>query len=211
MSCEQNPRLQEYLDGELAAAAESALRRHLAGCAECAAELALFERVFATLDATPLVEPPARLEARILDRVLPSQVRRRWLRAVGWSYGAAAAASAAAAVALMASPMPRAWLGLLGVEASQRLAQTTMFVIDSLALAMVRLSGGWSLVHEFGLRLSPIARVLSTLLSRPGVDLTLLFATVASGVLLVWLRPRDLGRKPARTPREIEHAGLLAL
>ena len=84
MPCAENERLQAYLDGDLDPAAESALRRHLVGCAECASELALYERVFASLALTPMPELPPHLTERILDRVLPSQVRRRWMRALGW-------------------------------------------------------------------------------------------------------------------------------
>jgi anti-sigma factor RsiW len=208
--CAESDRLQEYLDGELDDAAEAQMSDHLASCAECAFQLALYQRVFATLDATPMLEPAPALTARILAKVLPSEIRRRWLRAFGWGYSVAAAASVVAAVGLLGSPIPRTALGLLGIEASQRLAQATMFVIDSLALAMVHLAGGWTLLQDVALRLSPLFRVLSTLLARPGVDLTLALATVVSGFLLVWLRPRDLARKRARARREIEHAGLLA-
>ena len=206
--CAESERLQEYLDGELDAAGEAMLRRHLLGCAGCAAELAIYERVFATLDATPMIEPPPHLTGLILERVLPSEVRRRWLRALGWGYGLAAAGSAAAAVALIASPAPRAVVGMLGVEASQRLAQATIFVVDSLALAMVRIAGGWNLVHEIGLKLSPLVRAASTLLDRPGVDLTLALATVTSGIVLLSLRPRRLAARGSSRRREIDHASL---
>jgi len=208
--CDWNERLQLHLDGELDPAAESEFRRHLLGCAECAAELALYERVFASLAAVPLPEPSPQLTHRILERVLPSEVRRRWLRALGWGYGLAAAGSAAAAMALLVHPAPRAWLGALGVEASQRVAQATVFVVDALALAMVHMAGGWTLLNDVGLRLSPVFRAITTLLARPGVDVTLGLATLASAVLIWWLRPREM-RAGRRVPREIEHAGLLAL
>jgi len=207
--CAESERLQEYLDGELGAEDEARLSEHLATCAECAVELALYQRVFATLDATPMLEPSPELTERILHRVLPSQVRKRWLTAIGWGYGVSAAASVAAAVAALGTPMPRTAMALVGIDAAQRLAQATMFVVDSLAVAMVRLAGGWSLLHEFGEHLSPIFRVISSLLGRSGVDVTLALASVATGLLIVWLRPRDLNR--VRAPREIEHAGLLAL
>jgi len=208
--CSWNDRLQSHLDGELDPAAEAGLRRHLTGCAECAAELALYERVFASLVAVPMPEPSPQLTGRILERVLPSRVRRRWLRALGWGYGLAAAGSVAAAVALVAHPAPRAWMGSVGVEASQRLAQATVFVVDALALAMVHMAGGWTLLHDAGQRLSPVFRAITTLLARPGVDVTLALATVASAVLIWWLRPRDLRAAGRRVPREIEHAGFLA-
>lgn len=209
--CAESDLLQDYLDGLLDAEAEARVGEHLATCPECAFELAAFQRVFATLDATPLLDPPPALTERIFERVLPSRIRRRWLQAFGWGYGIAAAASVVAAVSLLATPLPRTTIGAIGVEASQRLAQAAMFVIDSLALAMVYLASGWSLLRDFALHLAPVLRVLTSLLGRPGVDLTFALATVASGLLLVWLRPRDLPGRRAQARREIEHAGLLAL
>ncbi len=209
--CAESDLLQDYLDGLLDAETEARVGEHLATCPECAFELAAFQRVFATLDATPLLDPPPALTERIFERVLPSRVRRRWLRAFGWGYGVAAAASIVAAVSLLATPLPRTTIGAIGVEASQRLAQAAMFVIDSLALAMVSLASGWSLLRDFALHLAPVLRVLTSLLGRPGVDLTFALATVASGLLLVWLRPRDLPGRRGEARREIEHAGLLAL
>ena len=208
--CAQNELLQLHLDGELDPAAEARLGRHLLACAECSAELALYERVFATLDATPLIDPPPHLTGRILERVLPSEVRRRWLRTLGWGYGLAAAGSVAASVALLVHPAPRALLGTLGIEASQRVAQAAVFIVDALALAMVQMAGGWTLLHQIGLRLSPVFRAITTLLARPGVDITLALATVATAALIWWLRPRELQANRG-LPREIEHAGLLAL
>lgn len=209
--CAESELLQDYLDGLLDAEEETRVGEHLATCPECAFELAAYQRVFATLDATPLLDPPPALAERIFESVLPSRVRRRWLRALGWGYGVAAAASVVAAVSLLATPLPRTTIGAIGVEASQRVAQAAMFVIDSLALAMVYLASGWSLLRDFALHLAPVLRVLSSLLDRPGVNLTFALATVVSGLLLVWLRPRDLAGRRAQARREIEHAGLLAL
>ena len=208
--CAESELLQDYLDGGLDAATEDRISEHLATCHDCAVELAMYQRVFATLDATPMDEPSPALTERIFERVLPSRIRRRWLRALGWGYGVAAAASVAATVGLLASPFPRTAVGLLGVEASQRLAQVAMFVVDSLALAMVYIASGWSLIREIGLRLSPLFRVISSLLGQPGVDVTLGLATVASVLLIVWLRPRGLAGTSSGGRRKIEHAGLLA-
>lgn len=209
--CAEHDRIQALLDGELEPAAEAALRRHLLACEECASELALYEVVFAALDDTPMPDPPPHLTARILQKVLPSEIRRRWVRAIGWGYGISAAASLAASVAVLLLPGPRAWLGVLGVEASQRVAQAAVFVVDALAMALVRVSGGWTLVQDVGLRLSPVVRAISTLLARPGVDVTLALATLATAGLMVWLRPRELQTNQRRGPRGIDHAGLLAL
>lgn len=209
-SCPQNPQLQAYLDGELGREAETALRRHLVTCAECASELALYEQLFATLASEPLLEPSPQLTERIMERVLPSQVRRRWVRRLGWGYGVAAAGSAAAAVALLLSPAPRTLLGALGVEASQRLAQAAVFVVNALAVALVQLATGWGLIEELGVRISPLVRAITALLSRPGVDVTLGLATAASVLLVWWLRPRELAPGRNRGSRGIDHAGFFA-
>ncbi len=209
--CDAAERLQALLDGELDAAAESDVRRHLLECRECAAELALYERVFASLDAIPMAEPSPALAGRILDRVLPSRARARWLRALGWGYGAAAAASAAAALGLLVQPATRAWIGALGVEASQRVAQAAVFVVDAIAVTLVQIAGGWVLLEQLGVRLGPLVRALNTVLSRPGVDVTLALATLATALLVIWLRPRERDGGRASSSREIEHASLLAL
>jgi anti-sigma factor RsiW len=188
--CPESESLQLLLDGELDPREEARVRRHALECADCAEELALYERVFAELANAATWDPGPALTERVLDQVLPSRIRSRWMRALGWGYGAAVAASAAAVLALVSNPPSRHVLGALGIEASQRVAQAMMFVMDALALTLVRVAGGWTLVNEMGSRFVPILRAISTLLARPGVDLTLLTATLASGVLLWWLRPR---------------------
>ncbi len=207
--CPESDRLQSLLDGELPPAEEAALRRHALGCPECAEELALYERVFVALAESPTWDPGPELTERILERVLPSQVRRRWLRALGWGYGVAAAGSVAGVVALLLVPASRAVLAGIAVEASHRVAQAAVFVLDALAFAVVQLTGAWGAVLAIASRLAPIARAVSSLLSRPGVDLILLTSTLASGLLLWWMRPREAHARRARSHREVGHVGLL--
>ena len=206
--CPENDRLQQLLDGELSAGDEAALRAHALGCAECREELALYEQVFAALDTTPLLEPSPFLTERILARVLPSQVRRRWMKVLGVGYGVAAAGSVAGVTALMLMPASRSLIAGIAAQASHRLAQAAIFVLDSLAFAAVQMAGGWNAVLVTASRFSPIGRAIGTLLSRPGVEVILLTAMVASGLLIWWLRPRDAAVRRARN-REIGHVGLL--
>ena len=75
--CIHQKRVQAFLDGDLSADEARAFRDHLAGCADCAAELATYRRVFALLDEAPLAEPAPALGERVLAHVLPSRQRRR--------------------------------------------------------------------------------------------------------------------------------------
>ncbi len=108
--CPQAPRVQDFLDGDLAPAEAAAFRAHLAVCTECAGEVALFERLITTLERPALVEPPAGLTERVLARVLPSRARRRRLAVLGWSYLGALTACAAAVGLWVAQPAGRASL-----------------------------------------------------------------------------------------------------
>src|SRR5260370_745365 len=66
MDCEKfESALMDELYGELDELTSAAVKRHIAGCARCAALLSGL-RTTRRLAALPLVEPPARLEERIL-------------------------------------------------------------------------------------------------------------------------------------------------
>jgi len=207
--CPESVRLQYLLDGELSPAEEAALRRHTLSCDVCAAELARYERLFAMLVAVPLLDPGPALTARILRRVLPSEVRRRWMRALGWGYGLATVGSVTGVALLLLTPGSRALLAALAATASHRVAQAAVFVLDTLAFATVQLASGLGILDGFVSRLLPLARAFGPLFARPGVDLVLLTATLASGLMLWWLRPRELRAGRARAGRGIGHVGLL--
>src|SRR5437867_8096602 len=98
--CSEIRRVQDYLDGELSAIETESFRAHLRSCAACGTEVALFTRAFQALDAMPLVVPRPELTERVLAHVLPSRVRRRWVRAAAWGYGASFAACLAGAIAV---------------------------------------------------------------------------------------------------------------
>src|SRR5258706_12633206 len=105
--CPEGPRVQDYLDRALEPGAVQAFRAHLATCASCAAELALYRRVFDALAATPTWDPGPALTERVLTAVLPSRVRRhRRLFALGWGYAGALAATLTAAPGGGTRPCP---------------------------------------------------------------------------------------------------------
>ena len=70
--CAESDRLQEYLDGELDSAAEARLSEHIATCPECAVELALYQRIFATLDATKHYLDGAKTYKVMLPKGIPA-------------------------------------------------------------------------------------------------------------------------------------------
>lgn len=90
--------LEPHLDGDLTPEESARLRRHLEGCAACAAELALAGRVQAGLRALPQPDCPPELLARVLEtgrgEVVAFPARVRTFR----NRFAAAAAVAALAV-----------------------------------------------------------------------------------------------------------------
>jgi anti-sigma factor RsiW len=207
--CSESERLQSLLDGELSAVEESALRLHVVGCEACTADLALYQRLFTLLASMAVLAPRPALTERILDRVLPSRIRRRWMRALGWGYGLATTGSVAGVALLLTLPTSRAFFAALAAAASHRIAEAAMFVLDALAFAAVQLASGWGMIDMLVERIAPIARAIGSLFARPGVDLVLVTATVASALLLWWLRPRELRASRASRGQEIGHVGLL--
>lgn len=95
MTC-GNARLEEYLDGELAAADRAPLEAHLESCADCRAELERLRKLEALLRRVPAGAPPD------ADRFL-ADLRARSRRPVPWRFLAAAAALLAAGAAYFAS------------------------------------------------------------------------------------------------------------
>lgn len=203
--CAFHPELQEFLDGELPAPRAEAFRAHLAGCAECARELALYRRLVVALEGAPPAEPRAELAGRILEQVLPSRARRRRRIAVlGWSYTAVFAALAAAFGLWAAQPAGRAALETLGGRVSQRLLALGVTFVNTLGASAVRLAEGWGLVHAAGGWVAPLTRALATVLSAPGVVLTVWAAAASCAALLWWMRSRT-----GHAAREVRHVGIL--
>ena len=95
--------LPAYALGCLEAEEEKAVREHLAGCQECRQELESFRGVSDRLSlAVPMVEPPRRLEGRIMRRIDDALAGRRASarRFLQFRYPAMATAAAVLIVAL---------------------------------------------------------------------------------------------------------------
>jgi len=204
--CPERRRVQDYLDQALEAGEARAFRAHLAGCAACAAELALYQRVFTALAAAPTWDPGAALTERVLARVLPSQVRRhRRLVALGWGY--AGSLAAVLAVVGVWGVRPGAWgtLEALSGEASRRLLQRGLFLLNSFTHASMRFAEGWGLVTAAGELFSPLQRALAAALSQPTVAVTIWASAAVCAGVLWWMRPR--ARTAARGVRHVAVLG----
>src|SRR5439155_8749324 len=124
--CPESAGVQDFLDDLMPPLAAERFRRHLEGCAECAGELAAYRRVFGAIERVRLLDPGPRLSERILAAVLPSSIRRRWIKTVGWTYAGSLAASVAGAFALASLPGSRTWLDTATATASQHTVQLVL-------------------------------------------------------------------------------------
>jgi anti-sigma factor RsiW len=190
-ACHQAFDLQSYIDGELPEAERYRLERHMDQCVSCAMELALLRRVVASLEAMPLLEPGAGLTERVLDRVVPARVRRRWMRVIGWSYAAAFAAFIAIATLWIAQPATQAMLGSISGAASIRLTGLLVFALDALAFAAGTVAGGWGLVLAALDWLAPLGRAFAPWIAHPSVRVAVPAAALASAAVVWWLRARE--------------------
>jgi predicted anti-sigma-YlaC factor YlaD len=205
MSCLESTRIQDFLDGELSAAEARAFRAHLEGCAECAAGMASFRRVFAALAGQPLEIPAPALTERVLAAVLPSRRRlRRRLAALGWGYAASLAVALAAIGILARLPGPRHLFESASGEASRRLLEGGVFVLNAVTGAVLRLAEGWGLAVVAMARLAPITKALGTFIAQPAVTLTLWASAMGCVALLMWMRPRT-----RTSGRGVRHVGVL--
>jgi Putative zinc-finger len=105
MNCrEAGNALSPYLDGELDDRRRAQLEQHLAGCARCAAEVALQRHAFQLLAAPKTMAQPEGLLAEFKQRLAAEAPapRRTW-RSAPWSWSLAGLAATAAAAALVIS------------------------------------------------------------------------------------------------------------
>jgi anti-sigma factor RsiW len=189
--CERRESIQNWLDGEMPEAESRAFEAHVAQCRECAAEIQAFRAVFALAASLPLVEPPVRLTERVLDRALPSRLRRRaWARRVGWTYAGAVAACLTVALVWVLGFNGLQSLGTLGALASHRVVQIFVFTLNAGSEAVFGVMRGWTLLTSAGSYLAPFVRALATVATHSRVTLALWPAALACVALLWWLRPR---------------------
>jgi len=190
-SCNESTRVQDFLDGALAPAEVAAFQDHLRGCTGCAAEIAAWSRVFQALDATPLLDPGPALTERVLAAIVPSRIRRRWLRTVGWTYAGSLAASVAAAAFAANLPGSHTWLDTASNQASSQAVQLVVFVLNTLAFATLGIANGWGALAALASRIAPLPRALGSLLQHPGIEVALWAAAVICVALLWWLQTRE--------------------
>jgi hypothetical protein len=204
--CIGTRQIQDYLDQSLAGETVEELERHIEVCKRCSAELALYRRLFDSLDRLPLENPGHSLTAQVLERVLPSRIRLRWAVRAGWIYAGSLAASIVAISGWSSWPAAQAWMTAVSADVSQHVVRTIVQTLHAFGFALLRIADGWGLLALAGERLGPLARALSALLSHPPIELALWGAAISSLCVLIWLHSRE---KP--TGNGIPHAGLLGL
>jgi len=204
--CPESERIEPWLDGDLPSASARAFEAHLDGCARCGAELRALQSLDASLRALPVWDPGPGLTERILDRVLPSRVRRHQVMILGWCYTAVSAATTFGFISWVVRPETHVLLGRLASAAYGRLIDTSLFALDAIMAVALRVQKGWGLVEVMGGWVLPVLRALAAVASDPSVAGALWGAVACSAALLWWIRPR-----PIRTVRGNRHVGILAL
>jgi anti-sigma factor RsiW len=191
MRCSESDRIQDYLDGELSPDAATRMRAHVAGCARCATELALYARVFESLSLTPVFDAGPALTERVLAHVLPSQRRRRRrIAQLGWGYAGLVAVTLSGLGLAWMQPAGRQLLFGLSNTASRTLVELSLFVLNTMSSSVLRIADAWKLVDLAAVRLAPLAHALSALVSQPALLLTVLASVTACAGVLWWMRPR---------------------
>jgi anti-sigma factor RsiW len=200
--CREIRDVQDYLDGQLAPERALAFERHLETCAACSGEVRAFRALFDTLGDSlgdpMLLDPGPSLTERILDRVLPSRLRRRWVTTLGWVYGGLSAASTFAFVSWITRPETHVWLAQRYGEVSLRALQSGLFAFELITRSWFEVLQGWGFVERLAGSLSPVARALARPLADPTLGLILLAAALASGAVLRWMRAQHESAKEVR-------------
>ena len=192
--CREARHVQDYLDAELAPARVLAFEEHLKTCVDCSAEVAAYRKMFASLEISlddfAVVDPGPRLTEQILDRVVPSRLRRRWVSAIGWVYGVSSAVATFAVVSWLTRPTTPVWLAQTYSEISVRAMQSVLFAFQVVTRSWFELMQGWDIVGRFVAIVSPIALALARPLADPTLGGISAAAMVACVLLLWWMRPR---------------------
>src|SRR5204862_4477743 len=201
--CRESKLVQSWLDGDLAAGPASAFVAHMRNCPVCAAEVRGYRALYASLGDDLLVpDPGPALTERILDRVVPSRLRRRWVTAIGWTYGTASAVSTFAFASWIVQPSTHVWLVQCFAGASLRISQALLFAFQTLNRLLLESLDGWRILTTVGAMLGPALRALARPLAEPTVASILVAAMFACLALLRWMRPQA---RPIE--EEVRHVG----
>ena len=190
-SCPPTDQLQALLDDELEADESAALRAHLADCAACGTELTAYVNLFATLRSAPELEAPWGLRERILDRVLPSRIRRRWITVFGWIYAGATAAVTFGALTALSRPDAREAIRQWAGELAHTTVRLMVLGLDALAVTLTRLPDGVRDVASLGRKFTPLGRALEQSFALPAVQVSVVAAIVACVALFSWMRAHE--------------------
>ena len=131
--CPESIRAQDYLDGELVPAEREAFEAHLAGCAVCEREVAVYRRVFARRSPCSRCGTPVRGLRR--SRARRGRCRahaRRWTPVLAWGAAASRRGQRGRHCGGDQLPGPRAWMTGLLADATRSLASSCVFLLKSL-------------------------------------------------------------------------------
>jgi anti-sigma factor RsiW len=201
--CEQDSRIQDFLDGLLPPGETVGFRAHLAVCPRCAAEVESYRSLIAALEREPLEVPRPELRGRILAHVLPSRVRRRRLVALGLGYAAGLVVTGAGVASWMLGAGGAAALGSLPAWLWRHVLRGGLSALDALGASAVNLATGWSWLEATAGRLAPFSRAFVVLMSDPRVASAVWAAVAVCAMLLWWMRPRGASASP-----EVRHVGI---
>ena len=189
--CPGRDDIEILLDGELDAVREGALRAHAALCPTCGPELADYERLLATLRHASSWEPEWTVRERILDRVLPSRIRRRYVQIFGWLYGSATAVLTFGFLSAVSRAEVRSAAAQWAGEVTHGSVRLMVGALELLAVNAThfpeRLRGLQSLERLF----TPLGRALEQSYHVPAVQLSVWAAALVCAALLAWIHARD--------------------
>ena len=196
--CRESRHVQSWLDGDLPAGPASAFAAHVASCPICTAEMRAYRTLFVALEENlQAPDPGPALTERILDRVVPSRLRRRWVTAIGWTYTTASAVSTFAFASWIAQPSTHLWLLQVFAGASLRVTQVLLFSFQSVTRALLEGLNGWAILTTASSMLMPLGRALARPLLDPMIATILLAAMLACVAMLRWMIH---GRRPSEVP-----------
>jgi anti-sigma factor RsiW len=201
--CPEADRAQDYLDDEMFPAERAAFEAHLATCALCAREVAVYRSVFAQLEALETWDPRPDLADRVLAEVLPAHAGR-WGSVLAWGAGLSIASSCAALAAAVFLPVPRAWIAGLAAEGTHAAVGSVVFLLKSLNAGVLRAFESFGATAPVLARLGAFLHALAASAAQPVVAVTLWAAVLVGIALLWWMRPRE-----DRAAQEDRHVGML--